>query len=101
AELDLKGVKFCKSDELLLKEIPRAGDTILALPLTGPLNEDRNMIYLNSQEIFVQNAGGGFGVPQRWKKDPRINKASTLNEIESLVKADLPPTPETPRKEGE
>jgi len=100
AELDLKGLKFCKSDELLLKEIPRAGDKVLTFPLTGPLNEDRNMIYLNSQEIFVQKAGGDFSVPQRWRKDPRINKASTLNEVESLLKADLLPTAGAPRKEG-
>jgi len=100
ADLDLKGLKFCKSDKLLLTEIPKAGDKILALPLAGPLNEDRNMIYLNSQEIFVQNAGGGFGVPQRWRKDPRINKASSLNEVEAMVKAELPPAAETPRKEG-
>jgi hypothetical protein len=89
AELYLKGLRLCKSDELLLKEIPRAGDKILALPLTGPLNEGRNMIYLNSQEIFAQTSGGGLGVPQRWRRDPRINKASSLNEVESMVKADL------------
>ncbi len=100
AELDLKGLKLCKSDELLLKEIPKTGDKILALPLAGPLNEDRNMIYLNSQEIFVQKSGGDFDVPQRWKKDPRINKASSLNEVESMVRADLPPATDAPRKEG-
>jgi hypothetical protein len=101
AELDLKGLKLCKSDDLLLKEIPKAGDRILALPLAGPLNEDRNMVYLNSQEIFVQYAGGDFGVPQRWRKDPRINKASSLNEVESLLKADLPPAAGAPLKEDQ
>jgi hypothetical protein len=100
AEIDLKGLKLCKSDELLLKEIPKEGDKILALPLVGPLNEDRNMIYLNSQEIFVQKSGGDFAVPQRWRKDPRINKASSLNEVESMVKADLPSAAGAPRKEG-
>jgi hypothetical protein len=100
AELDLKGLKLCKSDELLPKEIPQAGDKLLVLPLTGPLNEDRNMIYLNSQEIFVQKSGGDFGIPQRWRKDPRINKASSLNEVESMVKADLPSVAGVPRKEG-
>jgi hypothetical protein len=100
AELDLKGLKLCKSDELLLKEIPRAGDKILSLPLTGPLNEDRNMIYLNSQEIFVQKAGGDFGVPQRWRKDPRLNKASSLNEVESMLRSNLPPEAGAPRQEG-
>jgi hypothetical protein len=58
------------------------------------------MIYLNSQEIFVQKAGGDFGVPQRWRKDPRINKASSLNEVESMLKADLLPAGGAPRKEG-
>lgn len=85
AEFQVKGLKFCKSDGSLLKEIPKVGDKILVFPMSGPLNEGRNMMYLYSQEIFVQNADGGLEAPARWRQDPRIEKASTLDEIESML----------------
>jgi hypothetical protein len=91
AEFQVKGLRFCKSDESLLREIPAVGAKILVFPMSGPLNEGRNMVYLRSQEMFVQKAGGGLDVPPRWRKDPKINKASTLGEVESVLKADLPP----------
>ena len=91
AEFQIKGLKFCKSDDSLLRGIPQIGDKVLVFPMSGPLNEDRNMMYLYSQEMFVQKSGGDLGVPPRWRKDPQINKASTLREVESMLKVDLFP----------
>ena len=100
AEFQVKGLKFCKSDGSLLAEVPKVGDKVLVFPMSGPLNEGRNMIYLYSQEMFVQKAGGDLGVPPRWRKDPKINKASTLGEVESMLKAGLPPEADSFRRKG-
>jgi hypothetical protein len=100
AEFQVEGLRFCKSDELFSMDIPRIGDKVLAFPTMGPLNEDLNMIYPYDQEIIVQKAGGDLSVPPKWRKDPTITKASTLGEVESMLKADLTPAANaSPQKE--
>ncbi len=89
AEFRVGNLKFCKSDDTLLREVPKVGDKILVFPMSGPLNDDQNMAYVYSQELLVQGASGDLGVPPRWRKDPRIDKANTLSEIESMLKVDL------------
>jgi hypothetical protein len=100
ADFQSQGLRFCKSDESLLREIPRVGDKVLVFPLSGPLNEGRNMMYLYSQEMFVQKAGGDLGVPPRWRKDPRINKASSLGDVESMLKVNLSPQTDAYHRNG-
>jgi hypothetical protein len=95
----VKGLRICKSDERL-NAVPRIGDTVLVFPLSGPLNEGRDMVYLYSQEIIVQPSGGALAVPRRWADDPQIKKTSGLSEIEATVRRQQEPLSEKPRKEG-
>jgi hypothetical protein len=100
AEFQAGNLKFCKSDDTLLREIPKVGDKILVFPMSGPLNEDLNMAYVYSQELFVQSASGDLGIPPRWRKDSKIDKVTTLGEIESMLKVDLTGSA-SGRKEGQ
>ncbi|HEX4964941.1 MAG TPA: hypothetical protein VF173_29290 [Thermoanaerobaculia bacterium] len=81
AEVQVKDQKICKSDDTLLAETPRIGDKVIVFPMTGPLNEDRNMMYLYDQELLVEKPGDGLGVPKRWRSDaamPFLTKDESL-----------------------
>lgn len=97
AEFSVGGVRLCKSDERLTA-VPKIGDSILVFPLSGPLNEERNLIYPFQQEVMVQRHNGALEIPGKWRKD--LAKASNLREVESEVKALGKPSKEDPRKEG-
>jgi hypothetical protein len=98
AELSVNGVRVCKSDERLTT-VPKIGDSILIFPLSGPLNEDRNLIYPFNQEVMVQKRDGALVIPAKWAKDSALEKVSSLREVEAVVKAFDKPARE-PRKEG-
>ena len=97
AEFSIDGVRICKSDERLAA-VPKIGDDILVLPLSGPLNEEGSLIYPFQQEVMVQRHDGALHIPGKWRKD--LTKASNLREVESVVKALGKPSQKDSRKEG-
>lgn len=96
AEFSVGVVRICKSDERLAA-VPKVGDSILVLPLSGPLNEEHNLIYPFQQEVMVQRRDGALHIPGKWGKG--LAKASNLREVESVVRALGKPAEEELRKE--
>jgi hypothetical protein len=97
AELTAGGVHICKSDDRLTS-VPGIGDRLLVLPLSGPLDGDGELIYPYSQEIVVQKQGGGVTIPQRWTRNQPALKASSLPQVEAIIRANQ--GPDKPREKG-
>ena len=100
AEFSVNGIRICKSDERLTA-VPRVGDTVLILPLSGPLNQDRDMVYLYDQEMIVQRRDGTLDIPGKWGADSRLGKAYTLREVEAAIRKFEKPAGVRPREEGQ
>lgn len=99
AEFTVDGVRICKSDPRLLA-VPKEGDSILLLPLSRPLNAERNLIYPQSQEVIIEKRGGALDIPAKWAVDDTLRKASSLSEVGRIIKRMEKSPAETLRKEG-
>jgi hypothetical protein len=99
AVVQLKNQRICKSDDRLPADVPEIGDKVIVFPMTGPLNEGRNMMYLYGQELFVERSNSTLEMPKRWRSDARISKAARLADIESMIKGNLPSAGEPKRED--